>query len=159
LGKITLAVGCAVVLLFAAPGWGLDIDATGDWTGVIDSGDLIGGAGTDLISTYTSDPDQGSVTITGASGDSDAWRVDVRRSDTTWHGNLAIAVKRTSDGTGGGSVSGGASYVDAGLVDAEFFSGTGNRSGVEFQLRLSGVSVQVPPNSYSTSIILTVVDM
>ena len=157
--KISLAVGCILIAFCAVPVWGLDVAVSGDWSGVISSTDLMGGADTDLNSSYTSNSNQGAVTITGAADDSDLWRLDVRRSDAVWHNGLAISVKRTSSGTGGGAVSGGTDYIAAGAVDTEFFRGRGDRSAIEFEFKLSGVSVQVPPNSYATSIILTVVDI
>jgi hypothetical protein len=135
-----------------------DITATGNWSGTIDSGDLTGGPGTDLNPTYTSGSSQVSITISNTGDDWDFWRVDVRKSDTNWHGDLQISVRRTSSGTGGGAISGGTSYQAAGDVDAQFFTGRGDRSDVNVKLQLSGVSVQVPPDTYATSVVFTVVD-
>jgi len=43
--------------------------------------------------------------------------------------------------------------------DSAFYSGAGDRSGVKVQLKISGVSLAVSPDNYSTSIVFTVVDI
>jgi len=134
----------------------ISIDATGDWSETIDASDLQAGAGSDLKSTYESAAGTGLLTISGTSGNGDTWRVDVRRSDTTWHTNFTLSVKRTGDGTGGGSISSRAAYQAIGLSDAAFFSGAGDRSGIPLQFKLEGMSLQVPPATYSTTITYTV---
>jgi hypothetical protein len=136
----------------------IDIVVTGSWALTIDASNLTGGAGTDLIDTYESASNQVTVTISGTTGDSDNWRVDVKRTDSTWHNDFTLSVKRTGDGAGGGSISGGTAYQAVGTSDSAFFSGAGDRSDVPVQLELSGVSVQVAPNTYSTSVTYTVVD-
>lgn len=132
----------------------LTINVTGNWSETIDASDLQAGAGSDLKSTYESAADAGLLTISDTAGG--AWRVDVRRSDTTWHTNFTLSVKRTGDGTGGGSISSGAAYQAIGLSDAAFFSGAGDRSGIPLQFKLEGMSLQVPPATYSTTITYTV---
>lgn len=137
----------------------MSIDATGGWSRTITADDLQARAGSDLVSTYESAADAGALTISGTTGNDDAWRVDVRRTDTNWHGNFTLSVKRTGDGTGGGSISGGTAYQIIGTSDAEFFSGAGDRGGIPLQFRLQGMSIQVPPaDTYSTTITYTVVD-
>ncbi len=150
----------AFITLTGTCAWGTlgDITATGNWSETIDASDLIGGAGSDLTSTYESASAQTSITITNTQNNVDDWRVDVRRADTTWHGNFTLSVQRTGDGTGGGSISGGVSYQAVGTTDASFFSGAGDRTGITVQLKLDGMSVQVPINTYSTTVTFTVVD-
>lgn len=135
----------------------ISIDATGGWSRTITAADLEAGAGSDLKSTYESAADP-SLTISGTAGNDDAWRVDVRRADTDWHSNLTLSVKRTGGGTGGGSITGGTAYQAIGTSDAEFFSGAGDRSAIPLQFKLEGMSLQVPPDTYSTTITYTVVD-
>ena len=135
----------------------ISIDATGDWSETIDASDLQAGAGSDLKSTYESAAGTGLLTISGTSGNGDTWRVDVQRSDTTWHTNFfTLSVKRTGDGSGGGSISGGTVYQVIGESNVEFFSGTGDRSGIPLQFKLEGMSLQVPPGIYSTTVTYTV---
>ena len=137
---------------------GISITVTGAWFETIDKNDLISGAGSDLKGTYTSVSGQVSIDISGTTGPTDAWRVDVRKQDDNWNNNLHPHVRRTSDGSGG-SMSGGASYQSVTDINTSFFSGFGNVTGIKVQLRLTGVSIQIPPSSYSTVLYYTVVDI
>lgn len=149
---------CFIFCIFLINGEALDITASGGWSETIDSSDLTAGAGSNLNSIYESTGNASTIGISGCVDNNDNWRVDVRRVDGTWHNNFVFSVKRTTDGSGGGSVSGGLSYITVGTTDSEFFSGTGDRSGMNLQYRLSGVSITVSPDNYSTQIILTVID-
>ncbi|MEN6369829.1 MAG: hypothetical protein ABFD77_09050 [Thermotogota bacterium] len=124
---------------------------------MIGAADLVAGAGSALRSTYESATDQISVTISDTAGSGDAWRVDVRRVDGTWNDDVNLWIVRTSDGTGG-AVTGGTSYVQVTTSDQTFFSGSDDVSDITCRLRLTGVSIAVPPGSYGTTVWLTVVD-
>ena len=101
-----------------------------------------------------------SIDISGAASADDQWLVDVKKADTTWHNNLHLYIQRTSDGDAPPSrISGGGSYQEMLVTDQEFFSGEGNINGIEAQLKLDGVSVQIPPDTYSTIVCFTVVDI
>ena len=136
----------------------IDIVVTGDWLLTVDASDLQAGAGSDLIDTYESIADAVSISISGTAGASDNWRVDVKKVDTDWYGSFYLYVKRTSGGTGG-SVSGGAAYQEITDADESFFDGSDDVSGIGIQLKLSGVSVQIPPDTYTTTVYYTVVDI
>ena len=152
-------LGLVLVTTLSASGAGaIDITVAGPWSLTIDADDLIGGAGSELNSTYESTANQTLIAISNTAGNDDNWRVDVRRADTTWHNDFTLSVKRTGDGSGGGSVSGGSAYQAVGTTDSAFFSGSGDRSDVPIQLKLSGVSLQIPPDTYLTAITYRVVD-
>lgn len=136
----------------------VSISATGGWSETIDASDLQAGAGSNLTDTYESAAGATALTISNTTGNTDNWRVDVKRTDTNWHGNLHLYVKRTSDGTGEGSISGGLSYIEITTIDSQFFSGAGDRNSINLQYKLTGMSVSVPPNAYGTTITYTVVD-
>ena len=136
----------------------IDISAVGSWSDTIDASDLQAGAGSNLIDTYESVAGATVLTISNTTGNTDNWRVDVRRTDTAWHSNLHLYVKRTSDGSGSGSISGGLSYIEITTIDSQIFSGAGDRSGINLEYKLTGMSVSVPPNAYSTTVTYTVVD-
>jgi len=149
----------AVLALLGGAAWAaISISAVGSWTETVDETDLAGAPGSDLIGTYESAADQVAVDISETTGDSDTWRVDIKKVDTTWHANLHLYLKRTSDGAGSGSISGGGSYLEAGDTYAEFFSGAGNRTGIYIQLEITGISVSVPAAAYSASVYYTVID-
>lgn len=135
------------------------ISASGGWSETIDEFDLVSGAGSDLKPTYESAANATILSISGCADNNDTWRVDVKRVDNAWHGDFTLYVRRTSEGAGGGSISGGDSYIEVKTVDGEFFYGAGDRSDINVQYKLSGMSVRVPPGIYSSTIIYTVVDI
>ena len=133
----------------------IDISLQGDWSTTLGALDLEAGAGSELTGVHQSDTDHAVISIAGATG---PWRVDARKSDLTWDSALQLAVRRTSDGTGSGSISGGTSYLDVSAFDATLFSGDADRDGVDLQIRLSGVSAALGASSFSTTLTYTVVD-
>jgi hypothetical protein len=143
---------CCALPAAAQPG----LDLTGTWARTINAADLLGGAGTDLAATYESAPNQLMLGVTDFV--LAEWRVSVSRSDTTWDDHLTLAVRRTGDGVGLEPPTGGLDYLPVGPMDTPFFSGDGPSLDVPLQLRLGGVSVTVPPNTYSTTLTFTVVD-
>lgn len=138
----------------------ISITTTGGVSRTIDASDLVSGAGSDLISDYESAADAVSANISGTTGAEDQWRVDVRKVNTTWHGNLHLYIRRTSDGDAPSTrISGGGSYQEVTGTDQEFFNGEGDITGIEAQTKLSGVSIHIPPDTYSAVVYFTVVDI
>jgi hypothetical protein len=153
-----------LVLLFAAaliPAEGVwaavSISVTGSWFETIDETDLMGGAGSDLESTYESAADQVSIDLLGAGNK--GWRVDIRKVDTDWHADLGLYARRTSDGSGPGQIAGGTSYQQITDTYQEFVRGDHNRRGVNVQLMLDGVSAGLPCGNYLTTVYYTVVEV
>ena len=142
----------AVVICSAGVCWAISITATGSWSETIDASDLTGGAGTDLNSTYQSAADAVKINISATAN----WRVDVKKINGNWHSSLLLSVKRSSDGTGAGSISGGTAYLEVTDIDQSFFSGNKSRNNVCVQFRLTGVSIQVPPGVYTATVYYTV---
>jgi len=138
--------------------WAITITVTGNWAETIDASDLQAGAGSDLISTYESASNVGIVDISSTAGN---WALVIKKTDTNWHGNFHLYVKRTSDGSGSGTISGGTAYQEITDTDQPFFRGSSDcfdRSNINLQLKLEGVSIQVPPGTYTTKIYYTVSD-
>ncbi len=148
-----IAAGTCLLIPFPAlPG---DIVATGGWTRTIDSADLTSGAGSDLTPSYESGADATDLGVTAVGN----YRVDVRRADATWHGDFTLSVRRTQDGSGSGSISGGTTYQTVTTSDAEFFTGNGDRTGIKVQYQVDGLSVDVAPDTYSSTVTFTIVDL
>lgn len=139
-------------LAIAAPG--ADVSSVGSWTETIDANDLIAGAGSNVTSQYESASGASTLDIVNTSGNS--WRILARRAGGNWHGSLTLLVRRTSDGSGSGSIFGGASYVQLSTLDTEIFTGTGDRSGIAVQFKLTGMSKDISPDTYSSGIIFTI---
>ena len=153
----TMAIG--MVFFLSSPASAvINITVTGSWTQTIDKSNLTAGAGTNLTGTYTSAQNVNQVSITGTINKNDNWQVNIKRIDTTWNSSLLIFARRTSAGTGNGSISGGNAYIQVTQSDTTFFSGAGDRSSINIQLQLTGASLQIPPNQYTTTIQYTVID-
>ncbi len=155
----SIALAALFALVTCVPAGAINITVTGAWAETVDEADLEAGPGSDLNSIYTSDADEVVIDITGTSGSDDNWRVDVKRSDTTWHEDLVLWVARTNDGNGDGAISDGTTYQQVTTSDTVFFSGSGNRTTIYIQEKLSGVSAQMFADNYATTIIYTVVDI
>ena len=153
----TLLAISVVLLLGVGPALqAINISVIGSWSRAVGELDLVAGGGSDLTFSYESALDQGLISI---SGTGKSWRVDVKKSDTTWHNDLRLDVQRTSAGTGAGSISGGTTYLEVTNVDTTFFSGNKSRSDVDVQLKISGVSVSLEIDSFSTTVTYTVTDL
>jgi len=152
LRKIVL-ISVAVAIL-AGLGWAVRIRVTGGWTEIIDFNDLQGGPGSDLISSYESLVDAVDIDITGAGNQ--AWQVDIRRVDANWPPAFILEARRTSSHP---DVYGGTAYQQVTTFDQLFFYTnvrSNNARNIKIQYRLSGVSVQVPPDTYATTVYYTV---
>ena len=138
------------------------VSVSGDWSLAIDETDLQSGVGSDLIDTYESNTNQVYVNVSKSGGlfSNWYWRVDITKSDGNWHSNFHLDVRRTSDGIGfGGSISGLTSYQEILDSTPPYFTGSRNRYLIAMQYRLRGVSVQVPPDTYVTTVIYTVTEI
>ncbi|MGQ9779877.1 MAG: hypothetical protein ACUVRM_08385 [Bacillota bacterium] len=155
---LLLAIPILFLSLFAGAE-AMFISASGGWSETVDEFDLVSGAGSDLTPVYESAANATILSISGSVDNTDTWRVDVKRVDSAWHGDFTLYVRRTSEGTGGGTISGGDLYIEVTTVDGEFFYGAGDRSDINVQYKLSGMSVRIPPDIYSSTIVYTVVDI
>jgi hypothetical protein len=135
-----------------------DISATGGWTQTINASNLVSGAGSNLIATYQSATNATTLTISNPTGTGGRWLVNVQRTDILWSSNFTLYVQRTSNGTGTGTITGGTSYIIINTTATQFFSGRRARSGINLQYELTGMSINVPPSTYSTTVTFTVVD-
>jgi len=156
--------GITLILLCCAANY-LDaqesISVSGSWSETIDVTDLTGGPGSDLNSTYTSASNVVYHSISSSSyrlWESWDWRVDVRRSDINWDSRFQLYVRRSSNGIGFGSISGGTAYQLISTSDQQFYTGTYHRYLVGCQFELRNVSVQIPADDYTTTVIYTITD-
>lgn len=137
----------------------ISIVETGSWSTTVDAQDLLSGAGSDLADTQTSTSNQVTLDISGTTGDTDNWSVNIRRTDTTWDSDFTVYVRRTGGGTGGGTISGGTTFQAVTTTDAQLFTGAGDRSGIQLEFKVTGFSVSaIPVDSYATSLTYSIVD-
>jgi len=127
-----------------------DISLVGNWTKVIDSNDLAAGAGSDLSSPIRSSTALATIDITNTHGK--RWTVRVSKSDINWPDGVDLAVRRTSDGTGAGTIWSGDTYLTLTGTRQVFFGGTDDRSGIQLQMKTQNLSVKDAPDIYSTTL-------
>jgi hypothetical protein len=151
-GMVLFLIGTSILLNFAVAA---NITITGTWTLSIGVADLTGRPGTNLTANYNSATNQVlmDVTTTGVN-----WRVDVLRIDTHWTTLVVLSIRRTGTGSGTGTVTGGGSYMAITPTSQTFVTGSGNRAGIQLQERITGVSVSIPVDTYTTTVQFTVVD-
>ncbi len=130
-----------------------DLTSSGDWVESLNATNLVSGAGTDLPSTLES---ISGVTILSVSNVTGAWRVTARRSSSNWDNHLTLYVRRTSAGTGTGSISGGDGYVEITGSDSEIFTGSDARTSISVQYKLTGLAHNLSPSTYLSSLTFTV---
>jgi len=143
------------LLFLMSLAYAIRIRVTGEWSEIIDANDLAGPPGSDLIPYQESAPNQALIDITNTNR---FWVVSVYKVDSLWPSAFRLYVRRTGDGKGPGNISGGLNYLE--LTDREqiFFSGSRLRLAIPLQFRLEGLSVEIPPQVYMTTIIYTVTE-
>ncbi len=130
------------------------ITVTGEWSLTIDQNNLVAGAGSDLMDTYESATNQ---VLIGVWGPDRTWRVDVHRVDTQWHSNFILQVRRQANNR----IIGGLTYQTITPVAQEFFRSRNRRNvtGIQVQFRLMGVSINIDPAIYTTTVVYTLVNI
>ena len=142
MGKL-LSFTLALVVAVPTAALSGNIAITGSWSETIDANDLVAGAGSTVNSTYESAADAITVDLT-AIGVGDSWDIEISMTEGTWSSNFTLWARRTSAGTGPGTVSGGMSYQEITSTPTTLFSGTGSRNDIEVQLQLTGVALSEP---------------
>jgi len=148
------AWACFLCFWLAGNAWAAEITVSANWSTTVNRDNLIAGAGTHLQNPIESAPAVATLNISNTLGAS--WSVRVAKNDGSWPANVGIAVKRNSNGSGSGTISSGTAYVAVDSISNAFFSGTGDRSGIEIQLKVDGLSINTPPAPYSLVITYTV---
>jgi len=137
---------------------GINISLTGNWMKTISPSD-ISEAGNDYPNAYTSNTNQTLLTINPKNWNKTIY-VYVTKSDIAWNSNLILKVKRNGSGTNSnGSINGGLIYqtiTNEQTPVTPLFTCTGPFINIPFQYEITGISVVLPVQSYSTTIIYTV---
>ncbi len=147
--------------LSAQPGPKIQVsDQNQPWSLTVGSADIVGGAGGDFASEYESAVDEKQLKIInrGPPNLSRSYRVDVRKDDSSWDSRITLYIRRTSDGTGTGTITGGTVYQEVTGQDMSFFSGNENRDNIDVQFKVSGgyAGEALSADSYVTGVVYTV---
>ncbi len=154
--KSTLFFSLCILFLSAVTAEGIDITATGTWNQSIGPANLISGPGSDLTRTYTSAANATLINISDTKHEKD-WVVSVSRQDSRWDASLTLSVKRTSDGSRH-QISGGTTYIPITASPTTFFIGKHDNTGIYCQYKLQGMSLDISPADYRTTVIYTVTE-
>ena len=127
---------------------------SGSWSQQVTASDLSAGPGSDLLSAYESGTSQVTIAVTQTGG----WSVSVHKVDNNWHANLNLYLRRTSNGSGSGSIADGGDYQQLTSTSTAFFSGSALRTNIHVQIKIDGVSVLVPQGDYATTVHYTFSD-
>lgn len=155
--RITIPALIAFLIFLASPLWALGLKVNlNTWNLTVNSSNLgpPAEAGQQLTSTYTSATVTSTLTVTGA-GNSQPWRINIRKSDGSWNSQFSLEIERTSDGSGSGTITPDPGFIQVRDTDTVFITGTGNRKDMNCLYRLSNITLLVPPGNYSTTIIFT----
>lgn len=137
---------------------GINVATSGSWVLEIDETDLESGAGSDLTDTYLSASNQVTLEIDVPPTNS-GWSVSITRNDLRWDPDLTLYARRTTNGSGSGSINGGTDYQEIKSFEEAFFTGSGDRSNIQVEFRLEGVSVTtLTADNYRTMITYTITD-
>lgn len=142
---------CALLAGFSGAAAAADINVTGHWSKIVNRTDLVDGAGTDIAPSIESSPAIATLDITGT-GDG-PWTVRVTMEDFGWPPGASVAIRRSGNDSG---ISGGASYIPIDTTSRVFFSGTGDRTGIQIQIKVDGVDIHTVPALYSLTITYSV---
>lgn len=142
---------CALLAAFSGATAAADIDVTGQWSRIVNRADLMDGAGTDIAPSIESSPAVATLDITGTADG--PWTVHVVMENFGWPPGASVAVRRSGDDSG---ISGGASYIPIDTTSRVFFSGTGDRTGIQIQIKVDGVDIHTAPALYSLTITYSV---
>lgn len=139
----------------------LKFKVNGNWSYTVPANDVTE-AGSDFTGTYTSLESQVNIKVKykGYEVQGYSWRVSVKKLDSFWDNTASIYVRRTSDGVPikagrPTTITGGTVFQQITDVDQYFFEGYRGSKFIDIQYQLQGVSVVMPAQSYSTTIIYT----
>jgi hypothetical protein len=141
-----------IVLVMMCTAYASDLTMMGGWTENVTAANLVSGAGSDLAPLESV---SGNV-IVNVANTAGTWHLKARLGAGQWNNNFTIWVKRSSDGSGSGTIAGGAGYVQLTATDAEIFTGLNDRSNISLQFKLTGLTKTTLPNTYNSPIIFTV---
>lgn len=134
------------------------IVVVGSWTKNINAS-TISDAGNDYPSAFTSAANQTQISI-GIKNRNKPVYIYVHKNDAAWNSNLILKVRRTSNGTNNNTiVLGGSSFqtiTNTGTISPYLFSCEGYDTTVPLQYEITGLSVLLPVQTYSTMVVYTI---
>jgi hypothetical protein len=121
----TFGAWLVIGAMAAQPATGIEIVVSGGtWNaGTFGPADISAGAGTDFTNPTTSSVNQ---VVIEVSDTTLSWNLSVRKSSGAWPASMSLAIRRNGD----------LDWHEITTSDTVFFSGSGNTSNIECQLRV-----------------------
>ena len=159
--KNILAISALVVCSWQMKGQ-LVISQVSNWQEDLDATDLSTPeeAGADLNSTLETVANYNQLDILNVATTQD-WKITVSKSDINWPAAFIPYVQRTSNGVPCGTCSGvntitsPTGYMQVTNLEQDFVFGSGEVTDIDVQFRVTGISLTVDADNYSTEIIFT----
>jgi len=156
------AWGLAATPALAGPAPGPQLFVSGDWTLTVEElgpPSLLVPPGSPPV--WESPMPVARATIRRAGGKAQGWQVLIRRVDTLWPSGVTLEACLTDSGQGGTVQTpywcAQGSFLTVSAQDQLFFWGSANPTDIGIGLRLSGISVDLSPGIYMTSVVYTIV--
>lgn len=143
-----------MVLVIHCLVYGVSIRINGEWHLYLTTYDLINTP--NQVPQYVSDNSQIDLDIKQSKTD---WIISVCCIQNYWPSQLDVYLRRTSDGNGPGYVSGGTGWKEVETISESFFIGNRQRSNIDIQCGIDGISLQLSPDIYSSTIVYTITDL
>lgn len=141
---------------------GLPTLENGNWTKNISALDIIYGAGNDYSNSILSADNQSLITVSPGGKIQNYVSIDVlvQREDVAWLNSLSLNVRRTDKGNNGNNmISGGINFQPISNINSTVvFSCTGQHTSVPLQYEVTGISVLVPVQNFSTRVVYTLMN-
>ena len=133
-----------------------------NWNNTFQASD-ISSAGSDYKAFYESKTNQHKITFSSKPRNNytDNYRyfaLSIHKEDINWHPNLRLEVKRTGGSTNGHTLYYGDYYRSITNNSSIFFYSYGSTKNVPIQYKISGISVLLPAENYSTRIVYTIMN-
>jgi hypothetical protein len=159
--KIAIIALCSIAGagLWAQPSLAVSPKASGGWNFIVGKDNIPGGPGGNVTGDYESPVDAETLTVGACTSAADAWRIDIKKTDALWDSDLVISARIRNPGTGDGTLTSFGTYQVLTDTSMPFLSGTGNRTGIAIQLKVSGISIsRIQAGRYLADLVYTVTD-
>ncbi|MGV8118135.1 MAG: hypothetical protein AB2L14_00075 [Candidatus Xenobiia bacterium LiM19] len=127
-----------------------DITVTGAWTATLASPVT---AGTDFAASFSSPANATTVNVSVQGNKK--WKIYVQLTDTSgWNSAFTLAVYMTGPSTVNPDTNPASLQINTSSI--LICDGKGDVSGITFQYTLTGVTLAIPPNTYTTNVTYTI---
>jgi len=157
----TILLITSILITSVCYGQRINIKGT-NWNKTFQASD-ISNAGSDYNAFYESSSNQHRITFTSKpknnyTNNYAIFALSIHKEDINWHPNLNLEVKRTGGSTNGHTLYYGDYYRTVTNNSSLFLYSRGNVKNIPIQYKISGISVLLPVENYTTRIVYTIMN-